>query len=312
MSAGICNDSMSNITVIPPREPRVLIYWLLEQLQSQQRVALLTLVAIDGSAPYPIGSQMAINETGEYIGQITGGCAEAAIAQHAVEAIKAKKNHTHRYGLNSPFFDIRLPCGSGIDVFFDVATSMKSYQVLAQGLRQRSMVTSKLTPSFGPFTKHYLPTERLVVFGQGPILLALINLAVSTHFEVIVIVKGEADRRQLQRHGFASQTLQIVGDSYTETFDEFTAVVSLFHEHENETPILSHAIRSQVFYIGALGSRTTHQQRVNDLIDSGCVAADIERIRGPIGLDIVAETPAQIALSILAEMVLTMPKQRVN
>ena len=80
---------------------------------------LATLVAQDGSAPRPRGSQMAIRADGEAVGNLTGGCAEAAIIAEAQARLAAGANRLLRYGKGSPYIDIRLPCGSGIDVFFD-------------------------------------------------------------------------------------------------------------------------------------------------------------------------------------------------
>ncbi|CAN0514849.1 unnamed protein product, partial [Phaeothamnion confervicola] len=87
------------------------------------RTALATLVFVDGSAPRPRGSQMAIREDGMAVGNLTGGCAEAAIIAEAQHCLTSGANRIVRYGKDSPYIDIRLPCGSGIDVFFDITLS---------------------------------------------------------------------------------------------------------------------------------------------------------------------------------------------
>ncbi len=84
-----------------------------------ERCALVTLVGVDGNAPRAEGAQMAVSESGEWAGYISGGCLEQAIALEAQQAIKAGKPRLLRYGKGSPYFDIQLPCGSGLDVLVE-------------------------------------------------------------------------------------------------------------------------------------------------------------------------------------------------
>jgi len=92
--------------------------------------------------------------------------------------------------------------------------------------------------------------------------------------------------------------------------DRYTALVALTHDPKIDDPALMAALRSGCFYIGALGSRKTHARRVERLMEAGFSPLDIERIHAPIGLDIGAVTPAEIAVSILAELVATLRQNR--
>lgn len=92
--------------------------------------------------------------------------------------------------------------------------------------------------------------------------------------------------------------------------DQYTAVVALTHDPKIDDPALVAALRSPCFYIGALGSRKTHQRRVQRLTEAGFTEADLARIHAPIGLDIGAVSPAEIAVSILAEIVATLRADR--
>jgi len=92
--------------------------------------------------------------------------------------------------------------------------------------------------------------------------------------------------------------------------DRYTAVVALTHDPKIDDPALAAALRSECFYVGALGSRKTHERRVQRLSAAGFTEADIGRIHAPIGLDIGAVSPAEIAVSILAEIVATLRKER--
>lgn len=92
--------------------------------------------------------------------------------------------------------------------------------------------------------------------------------------------------------------------------DPYTAVVALTHDPKLDDPALEASLRSECFYIGALGSRKTHERRVERLTASGFTETDLARIHAPIGLDIGAVSPAEIAVSILAEIVATLRKER--
>ncbi|MFT6406824.1 MAG: xanthine dehydrogenase accessory factor [Arenicella sp.] len=288
-----------------------LIHAAINTLSAGQRVALVTLVGIDGNAPYPVGSQMLVTEKGAYLGQITGGCAETAIADQAVESIKNAENTTLRYGLDSPFFDIRLPCGSGIDVYFDTSSTLENLAPIGLQLEQRLAYTQVLHTANGAFEKTYLPNARLILFGQGPILVLLAELAIKSGFDVACVAQNQHTDQLLESAGLKAVPLARARDEFMHELDQFSAMVSLFHEHELETQLLADALTTKAFYIGALGSKRTHAARLQSLKDHGVDAALFDRVRGPVGLDIGANTPAHIAVSILAEVIQRMNQRSV-
>jgi len=272
-------------------------------LKLGHRVALVTLINIEGSAPYPVGAQMLVNDQGEYLGQITGGCAEVAIAEQAGLAIRNKENLTHRYGLDSPFFDIQLPCGSGIDVFFDCDITEEKLSLIANQLEARTPYIQRLNTDLGVFQREYSPAIRLMLFGQGPILVFLAELALKSGFDVACIAQNAHTEELLEEAALTAIPLQSAINTFASELDRFVAIVSLFHEHEMETELLAKALKTDVFYIGALGSKRTHSARLDRLKDHGVADTHFDKIRGPVGLNIGASTPAQIAVSILAEVI---------
>ncbi len=289
-------------------QSRELIDTALSWSEQGVSIALVTLVAIEGNAPYPMGSQMLVSETGEFIGQITGGCAEVAIADQARLAIKAKQNATVRYGLDSPYFDIKLPCGSGVDVYFDVGLSTEILRQIHSQLSSRQAHIQSLDTTIGKVDKCYRPTPRLVVAGQGPILQRLTELATRTGFDVACISQNSATKTLLKAAGFNSNSitsLMKVSDQQKliDTLDRYSAFVSVFHEHEFEVPLIQSALKSKAFYIGALGSRKTHAARCEALCAKGVTQQQLDRVYGPVGIDIGADTPAQIAISILSQVI---------
>ncbi len=263
----------------------------------------MTLVGIEGNAPYPVGSQMLVTDEGDYLGQITGGCAETAIADQALLLMDRRENTTLRYGLDSPFFDIRLPCGSGIDVYFDTSITLENLSLIAAQLEQRRVYPQILNTAVGAFKKTYLPNARLILFGQGPILVLLAELAIRSGFDVACVAQNQHTEKLLASAGLAALSLERARTEFALELDEFGAMVSLFHEHELEVELLAEALKTKAFYIGALGSRRTHAARLESLKIHAVETSQFERICGPVGLDIGANTPAHIAVSILAEII---------
>lgn len=285
-----------------------------------RKCALVTLIHIDGSAPRPPGSQMAVAEDGGFAGYITGGCAEAAIADEARAAIREGSNRTVRYGAGSPFVDIRLPCGSGIDVYIDAAPDAKDIARLVESTharRKAAMVIdaerhkTKIIAPFDTvesalsdsFVRIYDPATRILLAGKGPVFSALARLAVAAGFE-IAAMSPEKDRiNALDGVSTFSRHMTRPDEPFPVAPDAWTAAALLFHEHEWEPPVLEKLLKTDCFYIGALGSRRTHAERCALLKERGVEQAAIERIRGPIGFDIGARTPAEIATATLAEII---------
>ena len=268
---------MTKPQIYTANQPRELINSAILWLEQGHKIAMLTLVAIDGNAPYPVGSQMLVRDDGEFLGHITGGCAETALVQQALLAIAKSENIVERYGLNSRFFDIKLPCGSGLDIEFDVVRGLQAYQNIASALDNREAV--KVSDA-----KTYYPIQRILLFGQGPILDSFIELATRSGFEVVCFEN--------------TQSYDVL--SYC---DQYTGLVSLFHEHELEIDTLVSVLGKGLFYIGALGSQRTHAARLATLAENGVADELAREIKGPIGLDIGAITPSQIAVSILAQII---------
>lgn len=102
-----------------------------------QRAVLVTLAGIDGGSPRPLGAQMAVNADGRYAGYLSGGCLEQAIVLEALDALEKGECRLVRYGKGSPFFDVKLPCGSGLDIFFDCAIPVPLVQEMHELRRRR-------------------------------------------------------------------------------------------------------------------------------------------------------------------------------
>ncbi len=287
-------------------------------MRQGERCALVTLVGIDGNAPRAEGAQMAVAESGRWAGYLSGGCLEQAIALEAAEAIKKDKARLLRYGKGSPYFDIRLPCGSGLDVFVQPMRNAALIEEMKrrQDRRQPFMLCIDLdtgegrlhapegarSPSHreGPsFLRAYEPQLRCLVIGSSPIAVALSEMAPCAGFEAEFyapdpdilpkLPPSVAVRPLTPRPPFAA--------------DSWTAAVLAFHDHEQELPVLSELLPSPSFFIGAIGSKDVRRIRQAALQKAGFPEAQIARIKSPAGLLTGLKSAPHIALSVLTQIV---------
>ena len=283
--------------------------------------ALITLTRVDGSSPRRIGSQMAVAANGAFAGTISSGCAEAAIVTEAQAAIAARTRRTVRYGAGSKYIDVVLPCGSGIDVHFDPTIGLGDLERLAELIAARVPASLAIDPAAerpsmlgaaggrGLFLRPYSPVPRIVVAGRGVGVDHVARFARDLEWDVVV---ASPDDATLIRAGTVAQHTQYLSrpdDFDTAPVDRHSAVVLLFHDHDWEPAILAKCEPAPAFFIGALGSRRTHAQRCALLAQMGCSAGFIARIKSPVGLDIGARNPPQIALSIIAQILAQAPAE---
>ncbi len=283
-----------------------------------EATALATLINVEPTGPRPPGSQMAVTESGDAVGFLSGGCVEAALVEETRLAMKAGTNRVVRYGEGSPYLDIALPCGSAIDVFIDVGLDSELARriVAAQQARKPVRLVTDLNSGASEvfettddggrpelirdgdkIDRLYRPPLRLVVAGKGPVITAAVDVARAAGLTVDV-VPGDDDTAQAAGAAGAIVTRRTRDLS----LDLWCAVATLYHEHDLEGPTLEQAMASPAFYIGALGSRTTHAERRSCLLAEGRTEAEVGRIHGPAGLPIGSKSPPEIAVSVLAEV----------
>ena len=293
-------------------------------------VALATVVETWGSAPRRVGSQLAISGEGEIAGSVSGGCVEGAVVVEALDAIEAGRPEMLEYGVtDDDAFAVGLACGGTIRVLVELVGSVMPEEVLANlvlaregrvpvayvtGMTARRrlereghearfrMDRSGFEEDGETFVAIHNPPLRLIVVGAVHIAQALVPMARIAGFDPVVIDPRESFASEARFPGetvlddWPDEGLRALG------LDARTALVLLTHDPKLDDPALGEALRSEVFYIGALGSTRTHAKRVARLTDAGFSEVEIARIHGPIGLDIGAAGPAEIAVSILAQM----------
>lgn len=288
-----------------------------------KRTALVTLVSVEGVAPRQPGAQIAVNEFGEYAGYLSGGCLETALAIEARDVISAKTPRLVRYGEGSRYFDIKLPCGSGLDLYFDpLLSAMQIAEMIKlRAARRPFALETDLTTGSSSirilsstlpadrsardgnrFKRVYGPGLRLLLLGAGPAMLALAPLAATAGIGVCVSSADEATRQQLTRQGLGHFIDNGASDELFARLDSASAVILLFHDHPQEHDLLECLLRTQCFFIGALGNHAVHRARLAILSERGLEAAALARIRAPVGLIPGAKSRATFAVGALAEI----------
>ena len=253
--------------------------------------ALCTVTAIDGSWSRRLGAQLAVLPDGSTRGSLADGCLEKALAS---EAAAGGPPRVLRYGQGSPYLDIRLPCGSGIEVMVDPAPDRAALAAATETLLARQPADLAIGDTLhGPFVRRYLPKLRLAVLGSGPEVAALVRLARAQGVECLVA--GPSDEAGVDHSIGLGQAPHLAVDAWT-------AIPVLFHDHEWERGILPWALGTPAFYIGAQGGRGARETRQAMLEELGLGTA-AHRVRSPVGLFAHARTPSVLALSILAEIV---------
>ncbi len=290
---------------------------LAQTIDRHQEGALVTLVATEGSSPRPVGSQMFIDADGTRSGVLSSGCIEAAITEQALEALQAKQSRLLRYGKGSPWIDLQLPCGAGIDIHIAVNHDKNLVDRTRQQLSQRKPVTWALRPDnlqwvhAGGAEKpeailRYAPERLLVVAGRGPALSSLAAIASQCEIAVQSISPEQDDLDAALPFCRSIQLLKHPNDFKAPKLDRWSGAVLLFHDHDWEPTILAQLLKTDAVYLAALGSPQSHQRRCELLREMHLSDDSIARLKGPAGLNIGARSPAEIALSIVAEFVQTL------
>ena len=297
---------------------------------------LATLYGVTGAAPRGVGAQMVFTEDG-VAGFLSGGCIEADLAVHARRVLGGRRAERLTYGEGGPV-DIRLPCGSRIDVLLepigrgdepvarllqlehdrcpalwltngdervciaadDVANLPHTLRAVSALAKSEDGICGYIQPNFAMF-RRFAPRRRLIAVGGDPIALAVVKLATEMGFETILVRPRGPETCPLPgvRYERSEVGLAITASRP----DPWTAVAILTHDVEQEHAALAAALITKAGYVGVLGSRRRGPERVARLEASGLSNDDIGRMHAPIGLPIGSKSPWEIAVSIIAEIV---------
>lgn len=316
--------------------PEIALDWL----QSGARVALATVVQTWGSAPRQPGAQLAIRADGTMMGSVSGGCVEGAVVFEAMEALQDGKPRLLTYGVADDLaFEVGLACGGTIrilvepigpdapalhpDMLADLVAARAARQPLAlltdldsftrqlvgpdaPGLADRFRADRSGPDEAGQMITVHNPPLRLVIVGAVHIAQALVPMARLAGYDPVVVDPRDAFASDARFPGvtllrdWPDEALDALG------LDACTAVVTLTHDSKLDDPAIIAALRSDVFYLGSLGSTRTHAKRLDRLRSEGLTDTDFARIHAPVGLNIGARTPSEIAVATLAQITLAL------
>lgn len=309
----------------------------LNWVKAGKGAALATVVETWGSAPRPQGAQLAISSEAEIQGSVSGGCVESAVVAEALEALEDGQGRVLEYGVSDDdAFAVGLACGGKMRVMVEPigvgnGPSLQMIEELVAARASREAMVYAVSPLawdrrfvkvgdplWGPaeqalfsdksgfegdwFLGVHNPPLRLVIVGAVHIAQPLVQMARLSGYDPFLIDPREAFGAEHRFPGerisndWPDEALGAIG------LDARTALVTLSHDPKIDDPALITGLGSSAFYIGALGSKRTHAKRVTRLAEEGFGEAMIARIHAPVGADIGAKSPAEIAVSILAQI----------
>jgi len=248
------------------------IYEQIVQLRREgRRAAVATIVNVRGSIPSFRTAKMLVRDDGSIVGTIGGGCVEADVWQTAREVMESEKTRTLTFDLNQdPKYDTGLVCGGTLEVFVEPV----------------------------------LPPALLYVFGAGHVAHSLCQTASTAGFDVTV-TDDRSSYATKERFPAAREVHAMDFDEAMQKFDpsESSYIVIVTRGHRDDMRILRWAVQTRARYVGMIGSKRKVIEISKTLQKEGVSAGLFERVHAPIGLDIGAITPEEIAIAITAELI---------
>jgi xanthine dehydrogenase accessory factor len=248
------------------------IYEEIVKLRQQgRRGAVATIVSVHGSIPSFKTAKMLVRDDGSIVGTIGGGCVEADVWQASREVMESERPRTLSFNLNqNPNDDTGLVCGGTLDIFIEPV----------------------------------LPPALLYIFGAGHVAVNLYKVASNSGFDVTVV----DDREIYATRERFPDAKEVVGEDFELAMSRFTPseasyIVIVTRGHRDDMRVLRWAVQTRARYIGMIGSKRKTITIFRELTQEGISAELFNRVHAPVGLDIGAITPEEIAVSITAELI---------
>ncbi len=236
-----------------------------------RKAALATIINVRGSIPSFESAKMLVRDDGSILGTIGGGCVEAEVWQAAREIMQSEKPQTLTFNLNNnPKYDTGLVCGGTLDIFIEPV----------------------------------LPVSTLYIFGAGHVAWNLYKVARLAGFEVVVT----DDRETYANRDRFPEARDVYADEYERVMEQLAPtdssyIVIVTRGHRDDMRVLRWAVETPARYIGMIGSQRKVITTCKELEQEGIAADKLARIYAPVGIDIGAITPEEIAISITAELI---------
>jgi xanthine dehydrogenase accessory factor len=289
-----------------------------------KKAVLVTVIRTWGSSPRPIGSIMALCEDSRVVGSISGGCIEDDLIRQHLEAnvFDEKLPKKMQYGITADeAHRFGLPCGGTLELMLEYNPTADDLGELIKRLSHGHLVARHLELSTGNvslvtteqpaelvITEAYLintfgPEFRMLIIGAGQMSEYLATMALFNGFSVMV-----CDPRQEYIGNWSVLGVAINHGSPDDVVTQFkpdsrTCIVALTHDPKLDDLALLEALETEAFYVGAIGSRRNNATRKMRMKEHfGHTDSSLEKLKGPIGIYIGSKTPAEIAVSVMAEV----------
>lgn len=310
---------------------------LIKALENGEQAVLCTILASSGSSPRGAGARMAVFADGSTVGTVGGGKVELLAAQEALEVLRGAKTRVRAFCLApEQVASIGMICGGNVTIYYQLLTAqelpklqkmldalntdanswlylkiadgaVEAFEILGEetAKEQPELFTSRAVLQNGEpliYTEPLMRAGRVYVFGGGHVGQALVPVLASVGFRVTLY----DNRPELADKAHFPQAEQIVCgpyDAITVTPTENDYVVIMTPGHQGDFALLSQVLRRKTRYVGCIGSRHKIARTQQLLREAGIKEEAIASVHSPIGLPILAETPAEIAISIAAEMI---------
>lgn len=304
-------------------EDKEIIKKAIDLLKDNQYITLCTVVKTWGSSPRPVGSIMIISQAGKLYGSVSGGCIEDDLLN------KYHNNYFNDSSLNILTYDastenahVKIPCGSQLKIVSEKISHAKDFisinNSLIKGLRvTRTLNLNNLDSSIDAslsnsdslsYTQEKLirtfgPTWQILVIGANHITPYINQLANMLGYKII-ICDPRKNYRENYTEEYGNEIIALMPDDAVTLYsnDFYNIVLSLSHDPKLDDMALMTALELNIFYVGAIGSKKSQEDRRKRLKQLGLSHASINKLHGPVGLNINSQTPAEIAVSIFADL----------
>jgi xanthine dehydrogenase accessory factor len=300
-----------------------------EWLNKGHNAHLFTVIQTWGSAPRLPGAVLVVRDDGHLIGSVSGGCIEDDLADKARHQQLPNSPTVMEYGISQTEAQrFRIPCGGRLKIFVEPLTDATQLLPILDSIEQRKLMKRSVNVSSGQiklahvvpeglphmegdwFHTYFGPQWRLLIIGANQLGSVLASMAQVLEFDVLICDPRE--EMQAEWHVEGAKWMYGMPDDVVLDIqaDAHTAIVAVTHDPKLDDMALLEALKSDAFYVGALGAVKNQEKRRARLRSFDLTELEIAKLNGPVGLNIGSRTPAEIAVAILAELIQVRSQQQ--
>ena len=301
---------------------REILQTAIDWLEANHQVALVTVAKTWGSSPRPPGSMLVMRDDGIHAGSVSGGCVEEdLVSRYRNHEFTERFPNLINYGVErQDALRFGLPCGGRLELVVEKLESVAQLKTLLQKISSGDLVARRVCMNTGEVSLHnasqvnefryteddlikvFGPSWQMLLIGAGHLTRYVASIALMLNYDVTV-----CDPREEYQAGWDMESVnftRIMPDDAVKEIvnNQRSIVITLAHDPKLDDMALMEALQANLFYVGALGSRRSNDQRRERMLELGITPQQLEQLHAPVGLDIGSHTPPEIAVSIMAEV----------